>query len=196
MERAEFTARLIEATIRLDALSARPAGEAAWESALIVAAAEEGFAATGEAMTPHMVSRYLTLSADNPSSIRCCLDNARGNARAVRTALSRDAWAAINRAWLSLRGDPVTDRETTMVLVETVKAETRGFEGALHRMLRNESSWFLGLGAGGGFGHTHNRRLSQATRPAAAPAASAQSDAQAMLRQKPGPMLGQCSVNA
>ncbi|MDB5663303.1 MAG: hypothetical protein JWM38_1184 [Sphingomonas bacterium] len=147
MERAEFTARLIEATIRLDALSPRPAGDAAWASALIVAAADTGFAKTGEAISPQAVSSYLTLSAANTSSVRACLDAARGNARAVRTALSRDAWAAINRAWLSLRGASLSDRQATMALIETVKAEARGFEGALHRMLRNESSWFLGLGA-------------------------------------------------
>jgi len=44
VERAEFTARLVEATVRLDALSSRPAGEAAWASALAVIEAEEAFA--------------------------------------------------------------------------------------------------------------------------------------------------------
>ena len=148
VERAEFTARLIEATVRLDVLSPRPAGQAAWESALKVAAAETAFAATGESMTPLNVGRYLTLSADNPSSIRSCLDFARSNARAVRTALSRDAWEAINRAWLGLRGRSSTGgSQATLALVESIRAEARGFEGALHRMLRNESYSFIGLGA-------------------------------------------------
>lgn len=148
VERAEFTARLIEATVRLDALSARPAGQAAWESALLVTASEYGFAATGEAPTPLNVSRYLTLSAENPSSIRSCLDAARSNARAVRTALSRDAWEAINRAWLGLRGRTSTGgSQATLALVESIRAEARGFEGALHRMLRNEAYSFLSLGA-------------------------------------------------
>lgn len=148
VERAEFTARLIEATVRLDVLSPRPAGQGAWESALKVAAAEEAFLATGESMTPLNVSRYLTLSADNPSSIRSCLDFARSNARAVRTALSRDAWEAINRAWLGLRGRSSTGgSQATLALVESIRAEARGFEGALHRMLRNESYAFIGLGA-------------------------------------------------
>ncbi|MDX3883473.1 MAG: alpha-E domain-containing protein [Sphingomonas sp.] len=148
VERAEFTARLIEATIRLDALSPRPAGMGAWESALAVAAADHGFAATGEGLNPANVARYLTLSNDNPSSIRSCLDRARGNARAVRTALSREAWEAINRAWLGLRDRSSTGgTHATLALVDAVKAETRGFEGALHRMLRNEPSWFISLGA-------------------------------------------------
>lgn len=148
MERAEFTARLIEATIRLDSLSARPAGQGAWESALLVAAAEQAFVATGEGMTPSNVSRYLTLSTANPSSIRSCLDNARSNAKSVRTALSREAWEAINRAWLGLRDRSSTGgSQATLALVESLRAEARGFEGALHRMLRNESTWFMSLGA-------------------------------------------------
>jgi len=148
VERAEFTARLIEATVRLDVLSPRPAGLGAWESALKVAAAEHDFIATGEAMTPLNVSRYLTLSAENRSSIRSCLDYARGNAKSVRTALSRDAWEAINRAWLGLRGRSSTGgNQATLALVESIRGEARGFEGALHRMLRNEAYSFIALGA-------------------------------------------------
>jgi uncharacterized alpha-E superfamily protein len=148
VERAEFTARLIEATLRLDALSPRPAGRVAWESALLVTACEDGFAVTGHKMTPQAVSSYLTLSPDNPSSIRSCLDMARSNAKSVRTALTRDAWEAVNRAWLSLRGLATTGSyEETLALTAMIRAETRGFEGALNRMLRNEAYHFVGLGA-------------------------------------------------
>ena len=104
VERAEFTARLLEATLRLDALSARPAGKVAWASALLVTGADYGFAETKQQIVPQSVSSFLTLSASNSSSIRSCLDSARSNAKSVRTALTRDAWEAINRAWLSLRG--------------------------------------------------------------------------------------------
>ena len=148
VERAEFTSRLIEATLRLDALSARPAGQAAWESALLVTAADAGFAATGLPNEPQAVSGYLTLSPENPSSIRSCLDAARSNAKSVRTALTRDAWETINRAWLGLRGLATTGGyEETLRLIDMIRAETRGFEGALHRMLRNEAYAFIGLGA-------------------------------------------------
>lgn len=148
VERAEFTARLIEATMRLDSLSHTPAGAGAWESALTVVAADHGFAATGESLTPTNVSRYLTLANDNPSSIRACLDAARGNARAVRTALSREAWEAINRAWLGVRDRASTGGQAaTLSLIDSLKAEARGFEGALHRMLRSEPSFFVRLGA-------------------------------------------------
>ena len=148
VERAEFTARLIEATLRLDALSSRPAGRPAWESALLVVEAEDAFAATGAETDAQGVGTYLTLAVDNPSSIRSCLDAARWNAKSVRTALTRDAWEAINRAWLGLRNvGEVGDSHDMLATIARIRAETRGFEGALHRMLRNEAYAFLGLGA-------------------------------------------------
>lgn len=148
VERAEFTARLVEATVRLDALSSRPAGEAAWVSALAVIDAEAAFKATGDKLTPHSVARFLTLSTVHPGSVVCCLDRARGNAKAVRTALSRDAWATINRAWLLFNGRTSPgDTQATLALMEQAQNETRGFEGAIGRMLRNPASWFIRLGA-------------------------------------------------
>lgn len=148
VERAEFTARLIEATVRLDALSSRPAGEAAWQSALAVIDAEDAFAATGENLTPRNVARFLSLSTAHPGSVVSCLDMARGNAKAVRTALSREAWATINRAWLLFHGrSSPGDTQATLALMEQAQDETRGFEGAIGRMLRNPASWFIRLGA-------------------------------------------------
>jgi uncharacterized alpha-E superfamily protein len=148
LERADFTARLVEATIRLDALSARPAGEAAWQSALAVSYTEETFAATGKPATLANVARFLTIDSSHQNSIVRCLDIARNNARAVRTALTRESWTAINRAWLLFSNRQATGGATaTLNLVEAVKAEMRGFEGAIHRMLRNEATLLIQLGA-------------------------------------------------
>ena len=148
VERAEFTARLVEATVRLDALSSRPAGEAAWASALTVIEADEAFAKTGEKFNPRNVARFLTLTPDHRGSVVACLDRARGNAKAVRTSLNREAWSAINRAWLLFNGRASPgDTQSTLNLVDQAQAETRGFEGAIGRMLRNPSSWFIRLGA-------------------------------------------------
>lgn len=147
VERAEFTARLVEATVRLDALSTRPAGEAAWASALAVIEAERSFAATGEKLTPRNVARFLTLSSDHPGSVIRCLNRARDNAKAVRTALSREAWATINRAWLLFHGrSSPGDTQATLNLMDEAQAETRGFEGAIGRMLRNPASQLIRLG--------------------------------------------------
>lgn len=147
VERADFVARLVEATVRLDALSARPAGEAAWQSALAVSETDEAFAATGQSVTQSHVARFLTLDTSHPGSIIRCLDMARMNAKAVRTALTRDAWTSINRAWLIFGNRSSTGgTSATLNLVEAVKVETLGFEGAMNRMLRNQANAFIRLG--------------------------------------------------
>ncbi|MBO9714634.1 alpha-E domain-containing protein [Sphingomonas sp.] len=148
LERADFIARLVEATIRLDALSARPAGEAAWASALAVSYTDEAFALTEKPVDQAHVARFLTIDSSHPGSIVRCLDMARNNARAVRTALTREAWTAINRAWLMFHNRASTGgSNATLNLLEQVKGETRGFEGAIHRMMRNEATLLIQLGA-------------------------------------------------
>ncbi|WP_322963130.1 alpha-E domain-containing protein [Sphingomonas fuzhouensis] len=146
-ERADFIARLVEATVRLDVLSPRSAGLAAWGSALAVTDTASAFAEGGREMRRREVARFLTVESCHPGSIVRCVDMARTNARAVRTALTREAWSAINRAWLHFEAKPAADDPTAVLgLVEAVKNETRGFEGAVHRMLRNQTTWFIRLG--------------------------------------------------
>ncbi|HEV7289684.1 alpha-E domain-containing protein [Sphingomonas sp.] len=148
VERADFIARLVEATVRLDALSARPAGEAAWASALSVTYTEEAYAAAHQTISQQPVAHFLTLDMSHPGSIVRCLEQARNNGRAVRTALTREAWTAINRLWLlfAKRVSP-GGAATTLALVEGVMAEARGFEGAIHRMMGNEATMLIQLGA-------------------------------------------------
>jgi uncharacterized alpha-E superfamily protein len=147
VERADFISRLVEATVRLDVLSPRPAGEDAWRSALAVTDTLPAFEASGAALTRESVARFLLSDPSHPGSIVRCLAMARDNARAVRTALSREAWAAINAAWLVFdRRMSRLDPDATLAIVDAVKAETRGFEGAIHRMLRNQTTQFIRLG--------------------------------------------------
>ena len=144
MERAEFTTRLTEATIRLAALGGHAHVEQAWASALSVVGAPPMDTGTHG----YGARRYLALSPDNPGSVRSCIAAARDNARAARTALSREVWEAINRAWLTIQGRTSPGGvPQTLHLVEELKAESRGFEGALARMLRSEGYWFMRLGS-------------------------------------------------
>ena len=133
MERAEFTARLVEATIRLDR-ARRPCRKASRPGA----ARSPWSAPPAPSLRPASRSarstsrRYLTLARDNPSSVRSCLAAARDNARAARTALTVEVWEAINRAWLVIRDRTEPGGvQATLNLVDSLKAEIRGFEGAL-----------------------------------------------------------------
>ncbi len=147
MERAEFTTRLIEATVRLDSLTGQPETEQAWKSALMVVGAA-GALEQSSYRSAFAARRYLALNSESPSSVKFCIAAARDNARAARNVLTREIWEAINRAWLLIRHrSSHGGTQSTLNMVEELKAETRGFEGALARMLRNEAYWFLRLGS-------------------------------------------------
>ncbi|MGZ8360993.1 MAG: alpha-E domain-containing protein, partial [Allosphingosinicella sp.] len=106
------------------------------------------FLKRGEPVTAFAARRYLTLSEENGNSIRSCVAAARDNARAARTALTLEAWQSINRAWQIIRGRASPGgTQATLNLIEEIKAEIRGFEGAVSRMLRTEGSWFVRLGS-------------------------------------------------
>ena len=131
MERADFLARIIEATQRLAALPKGSSSDAAeWESALEASGAADGFYASGRPVTEADVVDYLTFSPDNPSSIRSCIEAARTNARIVRTALTVEVWETINAAWIKLKtfeksplGEGRLDREELSRFLEFVEAD-------------------------------------------------------------------------
>ena len=148
IERADFLARILEATIRLAAIPTRGDGdgETVWASALACASVPK---ALGRSPTEKSVREYLAFSPENPSSIAACITRARTNARSVRTALTMELWEAINGAWNGLeeQGQP-TRRDDFGHFLEWVKTVTLSVEGAASRtMLRNDGYYFLRLGA-------------------------------------------------
>ena len=146
MERAEFTTRLIEATVRLDSLSPHTESSSTWASALAVVGTGP-MRGSGIPITSTRARAFLSLDADNPHSVKCCVSRARDNARAARNRLTQEVWEAINRTWqiLGSRTNP-GGIQATVNLIEEIKAETRGFEGALENMLRTDANWFMRLG--------------------------------------------------
>src|SRR5262252_915094 len=93
--------------------------------------------------------RFPGLSADNPSSIRNCIEIARQNARAVRTALTTETWETINGAWLELKrfGNGAATREEFLRFLQWVQETSLRFDGSAYRtMLRNDVYWFSRLG--------------------------------------------------
>lgn len=151
VERADFISRLTDATLRLAALPSSYGGDVgAWSSALSAAGVGALYEGRYEKLTERTALEFLSLDPDNPSSMRSCIEKARHNARAVRIALTVEVWEAINAAWLDVQrfGTRLESRPALTRLVESVKASALAFDGATHRtMLREKSYWFLRLGA-------------------------------------------------
>ncbi|PZO48870.1 MAG: hypothetical protein DCF16_15605 [Alphaproteobacteria bacterium] len=146
MERMDNLARLIEAAQSMAGVSSE-AEE--WRSALAAAGVDELYDETYNAVTPDLAARFLSSGGANPSSIINCLENARVNARAMRTALTRDMWEAVNQGWIESR--KLTENNfSPALLAETldwVRTLSTRFSGAYETtMLRNENYWFVRLG--------------------------------------------------
>ncbi len=155
IERADYTARILEATARLVALP-RAYGDmgSEWESALRSTDVIEAFNKAHDTIDEASVVRFLVFSPDNPSSIYNCIEYARTNARAVRTALTIEAWESINSAWLELKkfekSRSVKNRVESTELrrfLDLVKKTALDFDGSTMRtMLRTDGFWFMRIG--------------------------------------------------
>lgn len=120
-----------------------------WQSTLIAAGCGPGFLTKHRCVEQDAVIDYLVSDLDNPSSIRSCLETARRNARAVRTALTVDAWESLNETWLAMRsreGESLPPDRLAPFL-EWVKQRSLLFHGACdNTMLRNDAFAFIRLG--------------------------------------------------
>jgi len=155
LERADFLARLIEASSRISALpTAYAAKQDEWTSVLIASGADETFPDHFEVANEANVTAYLAFDERNPSSIRNCIQFARTNARAVRTAVTVEMWEHINSAWLKLKSferqhpEPTAiDREALNGFLDFVKETSSLYDGHGYRtMLRNDVYFFARLG--------------------------------------------------
>ncbi len=149
-ERADFVARILDASVRIASLPTSYGGERnEWESAAAVAGNLEALQQHYAAINEDTVRDFLAFSPNNPSSIRNCIEIARDNARAVRTALTTQMWEVINSAWLELRRFDNADmtREEFTGFLDWVKTVSLTFDGSAYRtMLRRDAYWFTRLG--------------------------------------------------
>ncbi len=150
MERAENIARLLEVGYRL-ALLPR-IGDAAggeWVSTLDSAASTWAFREKyGEVSTKDVVN-FLMFDPSNASSIYSCLATARRNARAQRTALTREMWESLNSSWLEFQTiKPENVRPDALPrLLDWIKERSAAYRGALmNTILRNDTYFFSQLG--------------------------------------------------
>jgi uncharacterized alpha-E superfamily protein len=152
MERADFLARVIQASRRLAALPKAYGGaDSEWESVLLSAGSAKAFKQTGRPLDEANVIEFLAFAPENPGSIRNCIELARTNARAVRTALTIDMWEAINGGYLEMqtmeRARGAKSSEDISRFLDFVKQVSLVYDGGAYRMmLRDDAYWFSRVG--------------------------------------------------
>jgi uncharacterized alpha-E superfamily protein len=151
VERADFLALLLDATLRLSALPTTHGGDpTAWPGALAVAGVAEAFAATHGEPGEVAVAHYLAVEASNPSAISNCIERARRNARTANAGLTREACEVLNAAWRDVQrlGAQEFSKSTVYEFTEAVQRAVALFDGVTQRtMLRDDAYRFLQLGA-------------------------------------------------
>ena len=155
MERADYVARIVQVTLRLAALPTTYGARATeWESALESTGEMEAYMAGAETVEAGRVIHFLVFDETNPSSIVSCVEQARTNARAVRTALTIETWETINTGWLEMRRVKpahATVHEIASValasFLDMILKLAIDVDGSAYRtMLRNDAYWFMRLG--------------------------------------------------
>jgi uncharacterized alpha-E superfamily protein len=150
-ERAENLARILDVTQRLASMPAAYGGELnVWQSAIATAACKQAFEERYREATRANVIQFMVGIDDNPHSIKACIETARANARAVRTAITTEMWEILNGAWNDMQrtkpSDMLTTEEMTHFLTRVMEMSLR-FDGAAYRtMLRTDAYWFQRLG--------------------------------------------------
>ncbi|MCA3675346.1 MAG: alpha-E domain-containing protein, partial [Methylobacterium sp.] len=150
VERAESLARILDVALRLATLPSAYAGTSnEWESAIDTAACREAFHAAYPVANEKNVTAFIIAGETNPTSIRRCIEIARHNARAVRTAITTEVWEILNEAWNHLQKvnlNQMSGQELTRFLA-FVKEVSLRFDGTAYRtMLRTDHYWFQRLG--------------------------------------------------
>jgi uncharacterized alpha-E superfamily protein len=151
MERAETMARLLEVGYRMALMPS--AGEGyrnEWASLVAAAGSSRGFEAKfGDAFRQRDVETWLFFDRENPSSVVSCIETARQNGRAVRTALTTEMWDALNGAYLDLRELERRPRTSALLpqLCDWTKRQSALLRGATEGThLQNDGFDFLNIG--------------------------------------------------
>ncbi len=149
-ERAENTARMLNVSYDTSMLPQAPqVARKAWQGVLSISELIPSYAARDGEVQREAVLHLMVRDDSNSSSIASCLRAARENARAVRGALTTEAWETQNQTWLELKrllaeGDWERDPGQFFEWVKHRSHLSRGV--TLGTMLQDEAFHFLRLG--------------------------------------------------
>jgi len=151
MERADTMARLLEVGYRMALMPSVDEGyRNEWASLVAAAGSSSGFEAKfGETFRQRDVETWLFYDRENASSVMSCIETARQNGRAVRTALTTEMWYALNGAYLELREIERRPRSENPLpqLCDWTKRQAALLRGATEGThLQNDGYDFLTLG--------------------------------------------------
>jgi len=148
LERAEDTARLINATTML-LMDMPRGGSFGWEGLLKVVGLDEAFHKHYDEASETAVMSFLIQDERNPSSIFACVRHARENTRTFREVLPRESWEWVNELYLYAKAhmSQALDRRKRLEVLTEIIRRRQAVVGLLSgTMSRDEAFQFLRLG--------------------------------------------------
>jgi uncharacterized alpha-E superfamily protein len=155
VERAEATARMLEATLRLS-LDGELGYENLWHPVVVVAGEQERYRelqqSQNSSATPdahNHTAHFLTWHPSCGTSLLSSIRSARWNAQAIRDVLSSEAWEATNDLYLYIvdSGTQIAWRNSPSDVYHVVRNKTQLTLGLLRStMLHDEAMDFMWLG--------------------------------------------------
>jgi uncharacterized alpha-E superfamily protein len=149
LERAENTARLLEAALRMALTRDVVTAEAEWRSVIATLGLQQPYEAAHDIYDGTQVWNFVLRGPSNPGNVRAMFANVRSNARESRINISSDVWEAVNENWMRLDrllARPVGQASVGEVLAAIRRAGTQvhgAFDGSI---LRDEGYHFSRAG--------------------------------------------------
>ena len=149
LERAENTARLLEAALRMALTRDVVTAEAEWRSVIATLGLQRAYETVHDSYEGTLVWNFVLRGPSNPGNVRAMFANVRSNARESRINISSDVWEAVNENWMRLDrllARPVGQASVGEVLAAIRRAGTQvhgAFDGSI---LRDEGYHFSRTG--------------------------------------------------
>ncbi|WP_128893139.1 alpha-E domain-containing protein [Erythrobacter sp. HKB08] len=149
LERAENTARLLDAGLRMAVTRDLATAEEEWRSVIEAFGLRDAYEAKHGTYAGYQAWNFILRDPDNPASVLRMMGDTRTNARAVRSAITSELWEVVNESWMSIRdalAKPVGQGSVGEVVALVRRAGTLA-HGAMHgSLLRNEGFHFARAG--------------------------------------------------
>ncbi|GGD90176.1 hypothetical protein GCM10011515_07240 [Tsuneonella deserti] len=149
LERAENTARLLEAGLRMALTRDLITAEEEWRSVIHAAGESRAYRAKHGTYTGIQVWNHILRDKDNSGSVLAMMRQVRTNARAVRNAISGELWRVVNESWMQLDDAllrPVTQGSVGDVIALVKRAGTLAHGAMANSMLRDAGYNFARAG--------------------------------------------------
>lgn len=149
LERAENTARLLEAGFRMALIRDVASAEEEWRSVIEALGLRKHYERKNGTYTGQQAWNFVLRDDDNPLSVLKMIENVRANARATRTAITSELWTAINTSWMDIRDclrRPLSQGHVGESLEMIRRAGTLAHGAMAGTLLRNEGYHFARAG--------------------------------------------------